>query len=163
MKALADFIVSGRFQAFLVAALSGILAFLAPPWSTLLVYLGAASIALVTLRISPSKGLQVLVVATLLTGLFYQLAGVSAAAIAITLLMMWLPCSRYICAGRRLQWQNTGSQAVNINNQISGGVLNRLHTMYFRLFKKGIKGILKQVRLPVHTWNSLLAGAGCFC
>jgi hypothetical protein len=103
MKALADFIVSGRFQAFLVAALSGILAFLAPPWSTLLVYLGAASIALVTLRISPSKGLQVLVVAMLLTGLFYQLAGISAAAIAITLLMMWLPC--WIASG--VLWQTT--------------------------------------------------------
>lgn len=103
MKALADFIVSGRFQAILVAALSGILAFLAPPWSTLLVYLGAASIALVTLRIGPSKGLQVLGIATLLTGLFYQLAGVSAAAIAITLLMMWLPC--WIASG--VLWRTT--------------------------------------------------------
>jgi hypothetical protein len=103
MKALADFIVSGRFQAILVAALSGILAFLAPPWSTLLVYLGAASIALVTLRIGPSKGLQVLGIATLLTGLFYQLAGVSAAAIAITLVMMWLPC--WIASG--VLWRTT--------------------------------------------------------
>ena len=64
MKALADFIVSGRLQALLVAAASGVLAFLAPPWSTLLVYLGAACIALVTLRIGPSKGLQVLALAT---------------------------------------------------------------------------------------------------
>lgn len=103
MKALADFIVSGRFQAMLVAAASGILAFLAPPWSTLLVYLGAASIALVTLRISPSKGLQVLAIATLLTGLFYQLAGISAVAIAITLLMMWLPC--WIASG--VLWRTT--------------------------------------------------------
>lgn len=103
MKALADLIVSGRFQAMLVTAVTGILAFLAPPWSTLLVYLGAASIALVTLRISPSKGLQVLVVATLLTGLFYQLAGISAAAIAITLLMMWLPC--WVASG--VLWQTT--------------------------------------------------------
>jgi hypothetical protein len=103
MKALADFIVSGRFQAMLVAAASGILAFLAPPWSTLLVYLGAASIALVTLRVSPTKGLQVLVIATLLTGLFYQVAGVSAAAIAVILLMMWLPC--WIASG--VLWQTT--------------------------------------------------------
>ena len=91
MKALADFIVSGRFQAILVAALSGILAFLLPPWSTLLVYLGAASIALVTLRIGPVKGLQVLVPATVLTGVFYQLAGIPAVAMVITLLTMWLP------------------------------------------------------------------------
>jgi len=92
MKALADFIVSGRSQAILVASLSGVLAFLAPPWSTLLVYLGAASIALVALRISPAKGLQVLVIAALLTGLFYQLKGTPAVAIVITLLMLWLPC-----------------------------------------------------------------------
>jgi hypothetical protein len=103
MKALADFIVSGRFQAILVAAMSGVLAFLAPPWSTLLVYLGAACIALVTLRIGPLKGLQVLTIATLLTGLFYQFAGISAAAIAITLLMMWLPC--WIASG--VLWQTT--------------------------------------------------------
>lgn len=92
MKALADFIVSGRIQAILVASFSGIMAFLAPPWSTLLVYLGAASVALVALRISPSKSLQVLVIATLLTGLFYQLAEIPAVAIVVTLLMLWLPC-----------------------------------------------------------------------
>ena len=92
MKTLADFIVSGRFQAILVASASGILAFLMPPWSTLLVYLGAASIALVTLRMGLLQGLQLLVIATALTGLFYQLAGVPAAATAITLLMMWSPC-----------------------------------------------------------------------
>jgi len=92
MKALADFIVSGRLQAILVTALSGILAFLATPWSTLLVYLGAASIALVNLRIGPAKGLQILVIATLVTGLFYQVTGIPAAAIAVTLLVIWLPC-----------------------------------------------------------------------
>jgi hypothetical protein len=92
MKALADFIFRGRIQAILVATLSGVLAFLQPPWSTLLVYLGAASIALVTLRIGPVKGLQVLVPATLITGVFYQLAGIPAVTIVITLLTMWLPC-----------------------------------------------------------------------
>lgn len=92
MKALADFIVSGRFQAILAASLSGVLAFLLPPWSTLLVYLGAAAIALVTLRLGPARGLQVLVPAMLLTGVFYQLAGIPALAIVITLLLLWLPC-----------------------------------------------------------------------
>jgi len=104
MKALADFIVSGRSRAILVAATGGILAFSMPPWSTLLVYLGAATIALVTLRISPSKGLQCLAIATLLTGLFYQLAGgIPATATAITLLMMWLPC--WIVSG--VLWRTT--------------------------------------------------------
>jgi hypothetical protein len=92
MKALADFIVSGRFQAILTTSLSGILAFLLPPWSTLLVYLGAAAIALVTLRLGPGRGLQVLVPATVLTGLFYQLIGIPAMAIILTLLLLWLPC-----------------------------------------------------------------------
>lgn len=92
MKALAGFIVSGRFQAFLVAALSGVGAFLQPPFTTLLHYLGAAVIALVTLRIGVAQGLQVLIVATLLTVLFYLAAGTQAATVAITLLLLWLPC-----------------------------------------------------------------------
>jgi hypothetical protein len=92
MKALAGFIVSGRFQAILVAALSGVLAFLQPPFTTLLHYLGAAAIALVTLRIGASQGLQVLIVATLLTVLFYLAAGTQAGAVALTVLLLWLPC-----------------------------------------------------------------------
>ncbi len=92
MKALAGFIVSGRFQAILVAALSGVLAFLLPPFTTLTHYLGAAVIALVTLRIGVTQGLQVLIVATLLTVLFYLAAGTQAATIAVTVLLLWLPC-----------------------------------------------------------------------
>ncbi len=92
MKALAGFIVSGRFQAILVAALSGVLAFLLPPFTTLAHYLGAAVIALVTLRIGTSQGLQVLIVATLLTVLFYLAAGTQAATVAVTVLLLWLPC-----------------------------------------------------------------------
>lgn len=92
MKALAGFIVSGRFQAILVAALSGVLAFLLPPFTTLAHYLGAAVIALVTLRIGTTQGLQVLIVATLLTVLFYLAAGTQAATVAVTVLLLWLPC-----------------------------------------------------------------------
>lgn len=92
MKALAAYIVSGRLQAILAASASGVLAFILPPWSTLLVYIGAAAVSLVALRIGPLQGLQVLAAGTLLTALFYQLAGVPAAAIATTLLMLWLPC-----------------------------------------------------------------------
>jgi hypothetical protein len=92
MKALVAYIVSGRLQAILTATASGVLAFLLPPWSTLLIYIGAAALSLVVLRIGPLQGLQVLAAATALTALFYQLAGVPAVAIAVTLLMLWLPC-----------------------------------------------------------------------
>jgi hypothetical protein len=92
MKALAGFIVSGSFQAILVAALSGVLAFLLPPFTTLTHYLGAAVVALVTLRIGALQGLQVLIVATLLTVLFYLATGTQAATVAVTVLLLWLPC-----------------------------------------------------------------------
>jgi hypothetical protein len=92
MKALAGFIVSGRYQAILMASLCGILAFMLPPFSTLTNYLGAAVVSLVTLRIGISQGLLVLSAATLVTLLFHQLTGVPVATIAVTVLMLWVPC-----------------------------------------------------------------------
>jgi len=92
MKALAGFIVSGRFQAILSASLCGMLAFMLPPFSTLTNYLGAAVVSLVTLRIGVSQGLLVMVAATVVTMLFYQLMGVPPATIAVTVLMLWVPC-----------------------------------------------------------------------
>ena len=92
MKALAGFIVSGRYQAILSASLCGMLAFVLPPFSTLTNYLGAAVVSLVTLRIGVSHGLLVMVAATVVTMLFYQLMGVPPATIAVTVLMLWAPC-----------------------------------------------------------------------
>jgi hypothetical protein len=92
MKALAGFIVSGRYQAILAASLCGMLAFVLPPFSTLTNYLGAAVVSLVTLRIGVSHGLLVMVAATVVTMLFYQLMGVPPATIAVTVLMLWVPC-----------------------------------------------------------------------
>lgn len=92
MKALAGFIVSGRFQAILSASLCGVLAFVLPPFSTLTNYLGAAVVSLVTLRIGVLQGLLVLVAATTVTMLFYQLTGVPAVTIAVTVLLLWVPC-----------------------------------------------------------------------
>ena len=92
MKALAGFIVSGRWQAILVATLSGVLAFMLPPFSTLTNYLAAAAVALVTLRIGVTQGLLVLVASMALTVLFYQVTGAQAAVVAITVLLLWLPC-----------------------------------------------------------------------
>jgi len=92
MKALAGFIVSGRYQAILSASICGMLAFMLPPFSTLTNYLGAAIVSLVTLRIGVLQGLLVLVAATTVTMLFYQLTGVPVATIAVTVLMLWAPC-----------------------------------------------------------------------
>ncbi len=92
MKALAGFIVSGRFQAILSASLCGMLAFVLPPFSTLTNYLGAAVVSLVTLRIGVSQGLLVMVAATVVTMLFYRLMGVPPATIAVTVLLLWVPC-----------------------------------------------------------------------
>ena len=92
MKALAGFIVRGRYQAILSASLCGMLAFVLPPFSTLTNYLGAAVVSLVTLRVGVLQGLLVLVAATTVTMLFYQLMGVPAATIAVTVLLLWVPC-----------------------------------------------------------------------
>ncbi|MGB7931586.1 MAG: hypothetical protein WCH04_05080 [Gammaproteobacteria bacterium] len=92
MKALAGFIVSGRYQAILSASLCGMLAFMLPPFSTLTNYLGAAVVSLVTLRIGVLQGLLVMVAATVVTMLFYQLMGVPPATIAVTVLLLWVPC-----------------------------------------------------------------------
>jgi hypothetical protein len=92
MKALAGFIVRGRYQAILSASLCGMLAFVLPPFSTLTNYLGAAVVSLVTLRIGASQGLLVMVAATVVTMLFYQVMGVPPATIAVTVLMLWVPC-----------------------------------------------------------------------
>jgi hypothetical protein len=92
MKALAGFIVSGRYQAILSASICGMLAFMLPPFSTLTNYLGAAVVSLVTLRIGVLQGLLVLVAATTVTMLFYRLTGVPAVSIAVTVLLLWVPC-----------------------------------------------------------------------
>lgn len=92
MKALARYIATGRWQAVLVATVCAVLAFRFPPVSSLLSYLGAAAVALVTLHIGKAQGLQVLALTGVLTLLFYQLAGMHADVIVVTLLMLWVPC-----------------------------------------------------------------------
>ena len=89
MKALAKYIVRGHWQAVLVTAICGMLMFTLPPFTTLLNYLAAAAVALVTLQIGIKQGLQVLLVAAVLTVLFYLLFGIQAAAVMI--MFLWLP------------------------------------------------------------------------
>jgi len=88
VKALAAYIVSGRWQAALVTAASGLLALLLLPLSCL----GAAAIALVTLHVGVLSGLQVLVLATASVILMYLLAGVQALVVIVMALLLWLPC-----------------------------------------------------------------------
>ncbi len=92
MKVLAAYIVSGRWQAVLIAAVSGALTGLVPPFGSLLNYLAAAVVALVTLHVGVLAGLQVMALATVITLLFYQLLGVQIVVALVLILMLWLPC-----------------------------------------------------------------------
>lgn len=87
MKALAGYIVSGRWQAALVTAASGLLALLLLPLSCL----GGASIALVTLYVGVLSGLQVMVLAAASVILLYLLAGVQTLVVIVMVLLLWLP------------------------------------------------------------------------
>jgi len=92
MKALAAYIVSGRWQAVLFTTACGVLSFLLPWLGGMLNYLGAAVVALVTLHVGMIPGLQVLLIATTVTLLFYQLLGVHAVIGLLMVLLLWLPC-----------------------------------------------------------------------
>ena len=92
MKVLAAYIVSGRWQAILVAVISGVLTILIPPFGGLLNYLAAAVVALVTLHVGVLAGLQIMAIAAAITLLFYQLLGVQAVVALVLVLMLWLPC-----------------------------------------------------------------------
>jgi len=92
MKVLAEFIVSGRWQAVLIITACGAMTFMLPPFSTMLNYLAASAVALVTLHIGVLQGLQVLLIAAAVTVLFYQLLGLPAAVGAIMVLLFWVPC-----------------------------------------------------------------------
>ncbi|MGD2111919.1 MAG: hypothetical protein PVI50_00945 [Gammaproteobacteria bacterium] len=94
MKGLAELIVRGRWQAVLVTAVAGVLTYLLVPFTTVLSYLAAAAIALVTLHVGVLSGLQVLLLASAVTLLFYQLVGVHAVVVLslLLVLLLWLPC-----------------------------------------------------------------------
>lgn len=91
MKALAAYIVSGRWQAVLVASISGAMT-VVPLFGSMLNYLAAAVVALVTLHVGISAGLQVLVIAGTVTLLLHQLLGGQAAVVLVLILMLWVPC-----------------------------------------------------------------------
>jgi len=88
MKALARYIVAGRWQAVLVTSASGMLAMLLLPFSCL----GAAAVSLVTLHVGVVAGLQVMALAATADLLLYLLAGVNTAFMLSMVLLLWLPC-----------------------------------------------------------------------
>ena len=92
MKALAAFIVSGRWQAVFITTACGVISLLLPWLGGMLNYLAAAVVALVTLHVGMLPGLQVLFVATTVTVLVYQLVGVQALVGLVMVLLLWLPC-----------------------------------------------------------------------
>jgi hypothetical protein len=91
MKALASLIVSGRWQAVAVTTACGVLSFLLPPFSSILIYLAAAAVALVTLQVGAVSSLQVMLLAAVFTVTFYHLVGVHAAVVFTAVMMLWLP------------------------------------------------------------------------
>ena len=107
MKALAAYIVSGRWQAALIATTCGVMSFLLPWLGGMLNYLAAAVVVLVTLHVGMMPGLQVLLIATTVTVLFYQLVGVQAVVGLVMVLLLWLPC--WMAAAVLLQTRNLGS------------------------------------------------------
>lgn len=106
MKALAAYIVSGRWQAVLFTTTCGVLSFLLPWMGGMLNYLAAAVVALVTLHVGMIPGLQVLLISTTVTVLFYQLGGVHALIGLVMVLLLWLPC--WMAAAVLQQTRNLG-------------------------------------------------------
>ncbi|MDH3978975.1 MAG: hypothetical protein OEU91_00530 [Gammaproteobacteria bacterium] len=108
MKALAEYIVRGRWQAVLVVSVAGGLTYLLPPITTLLNYLAAAALALVTLHVGVLAGLQVMLIASLAVLLFYQLLGAQTIVMLLLLLVLalWVPC--WLAAAVLQQTRNLG-------------------------------------------------------
>ena len=106
MKALAAYIVSGRWQATLAVVTGSVLTVLVPPLGSVLNCLAAAVVALVTLHVGVTAGLQVMAFATAITLLFYQLFGVQLIVALILILMLWVPC--WLTAAVLQQTSNLG-------------------------------------------------------
>ncbi|MFN2308466.1 MAG: DUF2232 domain-containing protein [Gammaproteobacteria bacterium] len=88
---LAGFVMGARWRAISVAAATAAAALLLPPLTSPLAYLGAAVVALVTLRLGAWEGLMVLAAAAVALALLGQLAGGLALPMALSALVLWLP------------------------------------------------------------------------
>jgi len=91
MRALAGIIVAGPLQAVLIVALFTALSFLAPPFTSILSYAGAAALALYSLHVGAKSGAIVLLGAMLVTGLLTEMLWHQGMTIAVTSLLLWFP------------------------------------------------------------------------
>lgn len=87
MRFLAEFVMQGRMQAVVATAAAAALSLLLPP----LTYLSGAAVGLVTLRIGPRQGLQVVVGAMLAVGMLSAVAMRTPLPALGFALVLWIP------------------------------------------------------------------------
>ncbi len=107
MRWLASYVMKGPVTAALVAALAGLLSLLQPPLTWLFAYIGAGTVALVTLQVGARQGLLVLVTAVAAAGGFTALALPFPAAEAVWIGAGWLPvwaAGWLLARSRSLAW-----------------------------------------------------------
>ncbi len=98
MKFLAAYIMRGRMQAGLVAAVLAVLSLLLPPMS----YLSGAAVALFTLRNGSSQGLQVSFIAAVSVGLLAAFMPAGSPMFGLVfMLVLWLPVLALAASLRR--------------------------------------------------------------
>ncbi len=90
MRALAGLIVKGPLQAVLVIVISTVLAMLAPPLTSVLVYAGGGALALYSLYAGPRQGLLAMAGALVVIGGLTLVSGGKPLP-ALMLLLYWLP------------------------------------------------------------------------
>ncbi|MBI5040170.1 MAG: hypothetical protein HZB57_02905 [Gammaproteobacteria bacterium] len=91
MQGLAAFAMSTRWRAIVVATLSAAAAWLLPPLTSPLVYLGGAVVGLVTLRLGAVQGLSVLVAGGVALGVLGVISGGLALPMIAGAWVLWLP------------------------------------------------------------------------
>jgi hypothetical protein len=87
MRSFAAFVVKGRLQAIGVVAVTALLALFLPP----LAYISGGTVALITLRMGPRQGLQLVFGAVLALGLLGLLLMQNPLAGVVFALLFWLP------------------------------------------------------------------------
>lgn len=121
MRALAGYILGGRSQAIAVTTAFGLLALLIPPVAYLF---SGVPVALVTLRISPSAGLQVMLGSSIVLLLALLLFKLPPALVLSLLLGVWLPVT--ICAWQ-LRRHESQTALVLAAAAIAAGIAGLLH------------------------------------
>lgn len=117
VRALAGWIMRGRLQAVTVAVVGTLAAFLLPPLTSPLSYLGSGAIGLVTLRRGAWEGLTVLGLGLALLGVVGQLAAGVGAVTVVSGGLFWLPVW-----GAALVLRTTVSWAATLTALVAAGL-----------------------------------------